>query len=525
MLCFTLYEWSSLVRKWLGFTLCFLASTFALCSDAPNFTFSDPPGAHAVGFRVVHQYDYSRTYRYKVDPAGQPFHGELARPIQTLIWYPAQKNSAAHVTYGDYLALFATEENFSPAPAEAAQTIRDAEKDHDASSAPAMWAVKDAKPEAGVYPVVIYAPSFSAPAFENADLCEYLASHGYVVVASPDMGAYTRDMTANMEGIDAQAHDISFLIGFARTIPQADLSQIAVAGFSWGGISNFFAAARDSRITALVALDGSARYYPKLIEDSKYVRPQDMSLPLLFFTQSDMSLENINEYKLDISGNVLNEMKRSDVYIVHMHDMRHGDFSSLFQRSPRYWKDDPPGEYSPQEAAASYSWMAQYVLQFLNATLKHDSAAMAFLKNPPAKDGVPLHMLATDVREAKGFPPTIAGMAVELNKRGFNHAGEVYAEAKKEDPDLKMDNDAIDSWGYQLMQQNHLPEAIEIFKLNISLHPDSSHIHVSLGEAYEKSGRKDLAISNYKKALEIDPENKDAAEHLKTLQAANASPQ
>ena len=169
--------------------------------------------------------------------------------------------------------------------------------------------------------------------------------------------------------------------------------------------------------------------------------------------------------------------------------------------------------------------MAQYLLQFLNATLKHDSAAMAFLKNPPPKNGVPLHMLATDIREAKGFPPTIAGMAVELNKQGFNHASEIYAEAKKEDPDLKIDNDEINSWGHQLMQQNHLPEAIEIFKLNISLHPDSSDIHVSLGDAYEKSGQKDLAISNYKKALEIDPENKDAAEHLKTLQTANVSPQ
>jgi predicted TPR repeat methyltransferase len=60
--------------------------------------------------------------------------------------------------------------------------------------------------------------------------------------------------------------------------------------------------------------------------------------------------------------------------------------------------------------------------------------------------------------------------------------------------------------------------------LNIELHPDSSHIHVSLGEAYEKSGQKDLAISNYKKALEINPDNKDAAERLKALQPANAAP-
>jgi len=371
---------------------------------------------------------------------------------------------------------------------------------------------------------VIYAPSYSAPAFENADLCEYLASHGYVVIASPDMGAHARAMTGDLEGINAQARDISFLIGFARSLPYADLSQVAVAGFSWGGISNFFAAAQDSRITALVALDGSARYYPKLIEDSKTVYPQTMNLPLLFFTQGDMSLEDINQYKLDISGNVLNQMKHSDVYIVHMREMRHGDFSSLFQRSPRYWKNQSSNEYSPEETSESYSWMAQYFLQFLNAYLKHDPGAMAFLKNAPVKNDVPAHLLTEDFRPAKGFPPTIEGLAAELNKRGFSHAGDVYAEAKKQDPEMKIDNDALNSWGYALMEQNHLPEAIEIFKLNVSLHPDSSHIHVSLGEAYEKSGEKDLAISNYKEALKINPDDKEATERLKVLQPG-AAPQ
>jgi tetratricopeptide (TPR) repeat protein len=217
-------------------------------------------------------------------------------------------------------------------------------------------------------------------------------------------------------------------------------------------------------------------------------------------------------------------MKHSDVYIVRMREMRHGDFSSLFQRSPRHWKNQPANDFSPQEISASYGWMAQYFLQFLNAYLKHDAESMAFLKNPPAKNNVPAHLLTVDFRQAKGFPPTIEGLAAELNKRGFSHASEVYAEAKKQDPDMNMDTDALDSWGYALMQQGHLPEAIEIFKLNIELHPDSSHIHVSLGEAYEKSGQKDLAINNYKKALEINPDNKDAAERLKALQPVDAAP-
>jgi len=130
-----------------------------------------------------------------------------------------------------------------------------------------LWAVRDATALNEKFPLVIYAPSFSAMSWDNVDLCEYLASHGYVVLSSTDLGATARVMTNDLEGIDAQARDISFLIGYARTLPNGDMSEIAEAGFSWGGISNLFAAARDNRIDALVALDGSMRYYPGVGEE------------------------------------------------------------------------------------------------------------------------------------------------------------------------------------------------------------------------------------------------------------------
>jgi dienelactone hydrolase len=131
-----------------------------------------------------------------------------------------------------------------------------------------LWAVRNAPPIAGKFPVVIYAPSVGSMAWENADLCEYLASHGYVVIASPDMGATTRSMTLDLAGLNTQAADISFLIGFARTLPDSDVSKVAVAGFSFGGLSNLLAASRDIRICVLVALDGSMRYYAGLAKEA-----------------------------------------------------------------------------------------------------------------------------------------------------------------------------------------------------------------------------------------------------------------
>ena len=56
----------------------------------PVFSFPNPAGPFPVGFKAVHQYDHARAYRGETDPAtGRRNEGELARPVQTLVWYPA----------------------------------------------------------------------------------------------------------------------------------------------------------------------------------------------------------------------------------------------------------------------------------------------------------------------------------------------------------------------------------------------------------------------------------------------------
>ena len=48
------------------------------------------------------------------------------------------------------------------------------------------------------------------------------------------LGGNGRDMTADLTGINAQARDISFMVGFAQSLPIADVSEVAVGGFSRG---------------------------------------------------------------------------------------------------------------------------------------------------------------------------------------------------------------------------------------------------------------------------------------------------
>jgi dienelactone hydrolase/predicted negative regulator of RcsB-dependent stress response len=497
-----------------------------VASGDQRFHFTEKPGPDAVGLKIVEQFDFSRTYRSVTDEMGKPYQGERGRPLQTLIWYPAQKSSGKPMTVGDYGDLLATETNFRepqlfPDWKQWLDSMKPTLKD-------SMLAVRNAPLLAGRFPVVIYAPSLSSMSWENADLCEYLASHGYVVVASPDMGATSRNMTVDLAGIDAQAQDISFLIGYAQTLPDTEMSEIAVAGFSWGGISNLFAAARDNRIDALVALDGSMRYYPGLVKAAGDVHPEQMTIPMLFFTQGPTSLEKLERQSIskDSEGpNVLNAWTHGDLITVDDMALVHVEHSSMYQRNEDIWKDYPSShkaDYSRADGIVGYAWVARYTLEFLDAYLKHDAQAMAFLKKTPAEVGVPPHMMTVDFRAGKGIPATLDAFRAELGRQGFDHAPVIYAAMLKDQPDFKLDEDAVIQWAYDLMEENHLPEATDLFKLDVQVFPTSWNAYDSLGEAYMKAGQKQLAIDNYKKSLELNSANDDAKEKLKVLETEPA---
>lgn len=312
------------------------------------------------------------------------------------------------MTVGDYVRLADSEIHFN-APDEKENRWRSLLKTF--FNIP-LWAVRDAQPANGHYPVLIYAPSDSSVSWENADLCEYLASHGYVVLASPSMGVSTRDMTDDLDGINGQAHDISFLITYAKMLSDTDLSEVAVVSWSLGGSSSLFAAARDPRIDALVSMDGSMRYYPGLVKMAGDVHPERMTIPLLFFTRGDANLlEDIDKFHdgppaYIVGPNVLNAWIHGDLLTVNMLGMAHPEFSSMFQRreSVQRFAENQVADYGRKDANTNHAWVALYTLKFLDAYLKHDASAKAFLGRTPAQNGVPKHFMGKMFRPAKQAP-------------------------------------------------------------------------------------------------------------------------
>jgi dienelactone hydrolase len=501
-------------------------SAFAHAAD--NFTFSNPPGPHGVGVKVVQQYDRARVFKATVDLAtGEPVQGERARPVQAIVWYPAA-HGGKPVTYRDYLETIALEEDFTRSAAEVkrmtdllvtdnAGTRRDLVLREIAGP---MHAVRDARAEPGKYPVVIYAPSYSAPAAENADLCEYLASHGYIVLSSPSLGAHTRAMTTDHEGVEAQAADISWLIGYAATLPQADTGRVAAVGFSWGGLANVVAAAKDARIRALVSLDGSVRSYPRFIDGGKdalkYVTPARVAVPMLFVGARPRTVEAMSPNML-ADYSFLNHMKYADVYLVSLLPMKHADFSSFYLRMAEDAdSNDHARDYTRSEIQLAHSWAARYTREFLDAYLKKDAASLAFINNTPAANKAPPHMVAVDIRRSKDrVPPTLENFVARLAAEGFDKAVPLYDRFAAQEGGFKLDEDEINGWGGALYRLNRYPQAREIFRLGAHLYPDRVFLQSNLGEMQAKTGQTQDAVQTYRRVLELDPANADARNYLK----------
>ncbi|MBA3971757.1 MAG: prolyl oligopeptidase family serine peptidase, partial [Bacteroidetes bacterium] len=121
-------------------------------------------------------------------------------------------------------------------------------------------AVKNTKPFPNKFPIVVYSPSYQASSVENFALCEFLASQGFVVISSPSRGTENRFLDGGTtRDIETQARDIEFLINEISNKTYADVNNLAVIGFSFGGISNVLAQMTDKRIKAIVCLDGSIK--------------------------------------------------------------------------------------------------------------------------------------------------------------------------------------------------------------------------------------------------------------------------
>jgi tetratricopeptide (TPR) repeat protein len=112
--------------------------------------------------------------------------------------------------------------------------------------------------------------------------------------------------------------------------------------------------------------------------------------------------------------------------------------------------------------------------------------------------------------------PVAEALLPIIAEKGIESALQNYR-TLKQSSDYYVSESQLNSLGYQLLSMKKVREAIEIFKLNVEAYPQSANVYDSLGQAYMTNGDKELAIRNYQRAVELNPQNTNAVEMLKKL--------
>ena len=116
----------------------------------------------------------------------------------------------------------------------------------------------------------------------------------------------------------------------------------------------------------------------------------------------------------------------------------------------------------------------------------------------------------------------VTALRMELRKRGYERAVEVFQELIKKNPNFQPLETDLNDWAYRMLNGGDKPkEALEIFKLNVFLYPQSANVYDSVAEAYAANGMREIAVKNYRRSLELDPNNKHAVEQLRKFDPIN----
>ncbi|MEQ8713461.1 MAG: dienelactone hydrolase family protein [Cyclobacteriaceae bacterium] len=478
------------------------------------------PGSHQVGFVHYLAADSSRTYNRIFDWTNE----YVPRPIPISIWYPSDNDTPDTMPLKvlDYMRILKEEEEWEHLPDE--QILNwfyypntPSNQAHLQESASAFLEIQ---PAAGKYPVIIYAPSYQASSIENFALCEYLASYGYVVLASPSRGSVNRFFEGGTEkDMETQARDIEFLIAASQQLPYAGQSKIATMGFSFGGLSNVLAQMRDHRIKAVISLDGSIKYQYETLKKSPFHSIENVNVPFVHFSQKEIPSEVLAEDDIDARLNAefefFDSLEYSDAYHYQFHQLTHSYFSTLgvlFQ--PRDQRQDK----SDTEIMESYRWLSVYTLNFLDAFLKKDETGLEFLNRDPTENTNQPGLISKETKPAAKRKLTFQDfndLAVEQN---YDNLKALYDSLINEYPELGMPEGNLNNLGLQLVFHPQKAQmGINVFRFATRLYPQSANLWDSLAEGYLYIGDKEKAIASFEKSLQLNPDNQNAINRLKEL--------
>lgn len=348
-------------------------------------------------------------------------------------------------------------------------------------------AIKNAVPAQGKFPLIVCGVQ-GGPSLNNV-LYEYLASKGYVIVASA--GSHNE---GRMEAFDPQRAlnerigDMEFMSAFAAKLPYVDNDKKGMLGVNFEGMTAILYQMKNGDAQAIVSLDGWEGKYGSqaTIQESIYYDAAKIRYPYFAVMQD----EKDPPPNLALSQVIFDDFLYATRYYYVLNNMSHVYLIASMFMVPNL----------PADKKQAYEFLYTSIGHFYDAHLKHEEGSIAYLQNTQAGNHVPAGLIKSELKKpALPAAPNNDELVKMLDEGRWQTAITILKQAKQSAPNARITSgNSLNSIGYIMLRNHKFTEAIGLFTLNTELYPGDAGWFDSLAEAYEATGDKD----NMKKAAQ-----------------------
>jgi acetyl esterase/lipase len=373
---------------------------------------------------------------------------------------------------------------------------------------------RDANPESGRFPIVVFSLGQGDYTMENTPLAEYLASRGMIVVAVAQLGTTARRdilFIHDPPSYDAQVRDLAFaLADVLKRIPSADSSRVAAMGHSMGGTYALILALRHSEIQTVVGLDPS------------FIAPQPPYAYKFWeapeFDPARFKGNLLALYRAEISprATLVDSLWYANRLLVPVPSSIHADFNAF----PVYTLRGKPAEVdsfalarrSQEQGARTYASVSRYVGCYLTAAFARLSAGTTQCLLPDGATAERLTAVSTlteeelyDVLRDKGFPAAAAAAQRTA-----------MASRRQQVSRRPVMQRIVNELGYAGRRK----EAARYAELMTIVFPDATSFEQA-GDEWAAAGDVERARQDYLEALRLEPNRAGLSDKLSRLGATS----
>jgi len=455
-------------------------------------------GPYEVGFSTYKTYDDSRFYIRGEDT--------ISRPLLIHFWYPAQGKSIGHtLDFKHYIDLIALREDFGKSTSDIdnnsfyyVKAYSDFAKSNfglDTSTSAQMILDSPVYAKNGIpplqtgseLPLLIYAPSNSKASVQNHMLCEYLASHGFMILSVASAGPNSIQREKIEESTMAQVTDMEYILSYCEDSLGINYASLGLFGYSSGGNAITIFQMRNEQVGAVLSLDGGQEYgaYMGLYNIPDF----NLNKANVPYCSIVNNYENFSIYPL------YNSILSTEKYIYRMPHLDHNGFIS-------YWLYFD--SCSPDSMKSSFSLSTEYLsecaLGFFSKYLKSESLLdeSKYTRTPDS----------TYIQRVELNQGSIAAICNALLNNDLSVASRLVDDQNNE---LFEGANQLNILARML---NNKDLVIWLYQKSVEYHPESWENHYNLGYIYKEKGETLLAKNALLTALELNPDNTDITDLL-----------